>query len=81
MDSLNRVIEAYEDNPTRCRVTPKEVERRKNLVIELEQDLNTIENSIKIKRKPVAPVINFRREAGHGENKDTRNLSDRELLD
>jgi hypothetical protein len=50
----------------------------------MENDLNTIEMKVKETRKPVSavvPVRNFKREAGEAETGDTRNLSNKDLLD
>ena len=46
IDSLIRTLAQYDDDPSKYRVTPKEIERRKLLVSALEDDLNNIDGKL-----------------------------------
>ena len=81
IDSLIRTLAQYDDDPSKYRVTPKEIERRKLLVSALEDDLNNIDGKLSQMRSdaPVhAPTPNFAR-TDMGENETTRNMSNSHL--
>lgn len=81
IDSLIRTLDQYDNDPSKYRITPKEIERRKLLVAALEEDLGTIDRKLGEMRNDQpqrAPVPNFAR-TDMGENETTRNMSNSHL--
>lgn len=81
LDSLFRQLQAYSQDPSRSKLAPKEIDRRKALVNELETDLNMIDDRVRQGGKAIKASVgvNFKRDAGVGETTDTRNMSNKDL--
>jgi len=85
VDSLIRTLHMYETDLNRYKMTPTEYERRRDLVHDLENDLNDIDeqlrNSLKA-AKASSPVtgVNFKRSSPGEESADTRNLANKDLM-
>ena len=79
-DSLHRQVTLYNESPEKYRLTAKELERRNQLVEEMEKELNELEGKIKSGNKPVASGVgvNFKRD-GAEEADTTKNLSNKDL--
>jgi hypothetical protein len=81
LDSLFRQLQVYSQDPSRSKLAPKEIDRRKALVNELETDLNMIDDRVRQGGKAIKAGVgvNFKRDAGVGETTDTRNMSNKDL--
>lgn len=81
LDNLIRQLHNAEQDPSRYKLTGKELDRRKKLIAELEADLNTIEEKSRVGTKlpSSGPAANFKRTAGENETSDTRNLSNSDM--
>jgi hypothetical protein len=82
VDSLHNQVELYSREPGRYRLSQSEIDKRREIVRDLEQALSEIdEKSRQVFSQPKGPAggVNFKREAGESETSDTKNLSNQDL--
>jgi hypothetical protein len=82
LDALTRLVADYLNDPMRYRLTPKEVDTRRDQVADLEREINIIDEKIRSQPKAALKAttgVNFKRVDGAGETEDTKNMSNRDL--
>lgn len=82
VDSLHNQVEVYAENPQRYKMNPTEIEKRKQIVKELEVSLSEIDEKSRqvfANAKNAGVGFNFKRDAGESETTDTKNLSNQDL--
>ncbi|CAG9326151.1 unnamed protein product [Blepharisma stoltei] len=81
LDSLQNQVILYDKDPSKYKMAPKEIERRKALVQELEAEFNIIQDKNKeaYRASRNAPVVNIKRDKYGEETAETKNLSNQDL--